>query len=139
MRQQSCELGKWVEHANSQVVQTCWATMALMYARYPYAEPLEKAVKLVMSRQLSVRCTKKFLLGEEWGIDRALCAKDGSWPQEAIEGIFNKNCAISYPNFKFSFPIWMLGKAETYLADLRADRSSHKLEANGVANGNGKI
>jgi lanosterol synthase len=51
----------WVEHADSQVVQTCWATMALMYARYPFAEPLEKAVKLVMSRQLPVRlATKKF-------------------------------------------------------------------------------
>jgi lanosterol synthase len=33
--------------------------------------------------------------------------------------VFNKNCAISYPNFKFSFPIWMLGKAEEYLAELK--------------------
>lgn len=28
--------------------------MALMYAGYPYPEPLEKAVKLVMDRQLPV-------------------------------------------------------------------------------------
>ncbi|KAJ7623474.1 terpenoid cyclases/protein prenyltransferase alpha-alpha toroid [Roridomyces roridus] len=94
----SCEVGKWIEHADTQVVQTCWAIMALMYARYPHAEPLERGVALVMSRQLP----------------------DGSWPQEAIEGIFNKTCAIAYPNFKFSFPIWMLGKAHTYLNDLRA-------------------
>lgn len=52
---QTCELRRWVEHENTQVVQTCWATMALMYARYPHAEPIEKAVKLVMSRQLPVR------------------------------------------------------------------------------------
>jgi hypothetical protein len=51
---QSCELAEWVEHANSQVVQTCWAAMALMYAGYPHAEPIEKAVNLVMSRQLDV-------------------------------------------------------------------------------------
>ncbi|KAI6112730.1 terpenoid cyclases/protein prenyltransferase alpha-alpha toroid [Pisolithus sp. B1] len=92
----TCELASWVEHENTQVVQTCWATMALMYAGYPDPKPIEQAVKLVMSRQLP----------------------DGSWPQEAIEGVFNKNCAISYPNFKFSFPIWMLGKAHAYLKAL---------------------
>jgi len=85
-----------VEHADTQVVQTCWAAMALMHAGYPDAEPIRKAVKLVMERQLA----------------------DGSWPQEAIEGVFNKNCAISYPNFKFSFPIWMLGRAHAYLNEL---------------------
>ncbi|KAJ3855089.1 terpenoid cyclases/protein prenyltransferase alpha-alpha toroid [Lentinula lateritia] len=93
----SCEQAAWIEHKDSQVVQSCWAAMALMYAGYPYAEPLEKAVKLVMDRQLP----------------------DGSWAQEAIEGVFNKNCAIAYPNFKFSFPIWMLGKAHWYLKKLR--------------------
>jgi lanosterol synthase len=46
--------------------------------------------------------------------------KDGSWAQEAIEGVFNKNCAIAYPNFKFAFPVWMLGKAHRYLAGLKA-------------------
>jgi lanosterol synthase len=43
--------------------------------------------------------------------------QDGSWAQEAIEGIFNRTCAISYPNFKFSFTIWMLGKAHKYLEE----------------------
>jgi lanosterol synthase len=43
---------------------------------------------------------------------------DGSWAQEAIEGVFNKNVAIAYPNFKFSFTIWMLGRAHRYLAEL---------------------
>ncbi|KAF9245283.1 terpenoid cyclases/protein prenyltransferase alpha-alpha toroid [Melanogaster broomeanus] len=98
----SCELCAWTEHENTQVVQTCWAAMALMYAKYPSAEPIERAVRLVMSRQLP----------------------DGSWPQEAIEGVFNKNCAISYPNFKFSFPIWMLGKAHYYLKELKASTTN---------------
>ncbi|KAF7798580.1 hypothetical protein EIP86_009802 [Pleurotus ostreatoroseus] len=95
----SCEIGAWVEHEESQVVQTSWAAMALMYARYPDPEPIERAVKLVMSRQLP----------------------DGSWAQEAIEGVFNKNCAIAYPNFKFSFTIWMLGRAHKYLENIKFD------------------
>jgi lanosterol synthase len=34
----------------------------------------------------------------------------GEWKQEAIEGIFNKSVTISYPNYKFIFTIWALGK-----------------------------
>ncbi|KAF9462942.1 terpenoid cyclases/protein prenyltransferase alpha-alpha toroid [Collybia nuda] len=98
----SCEQGAWVEHAETQVVQTCWAVMSLMYARYPHPEPIARAVQMVMSRQLP----------------------DGSWAQEAIEGVFNKTCAIAYPNFKFSFPIWMLGKAHGYMADLKTSSLS---------------
>jgi lanosterol synthase len=55
---QSCEVASWVEHADTQVVQTCWAVMALMYAKYPHSEPLERAVSLVMSRQLPVNCSR---------------------------------------------------------------------------------
>jgi lanosterol synthase len=99
----SCEQGAWIQHENSQVVQTCWAAMALMYAKYPDPEPIRKAIKLVMDRQLP----------------------DGSWPQEAIEGVFNKNCTISYPNFKFSFPIWMLGRAHHYLNEL--EEQAHRM------------
>nr|APO20484.1 lanosterol synthase [Ganoderma lucidum] len=96
----ACEVIEWVEHKDTQVVQTCWAAMALMYAKYPHPEPIERAVKLVMSRQ----------------------RPDGSWPQEAIEGAFNKNVAISYPNFKFEFTIWMLGRAHRYLKELHAKK-----------------
>ena len=48
--------------------------------------------------------------------------QDGSWPQEAIEGVFNKNVAISYPNFKFAFTIWMLGRAHHYLREMRSKK-----------------
>ena len=50
----SCELSAWVEHENTQVVQTCWAVMALMYAKYPHPEPIARGVHLVMSRQRPV-------------------------------------------------------------------------------------
>ncbi|KAF9526128.1 terpenoid cyclases/protein prenyltransferase alpha-alpha toroid [Crepidotus variabilis] len=109
----SCEQSRWIEHENTQVVQTCWATMSLMYAKYPHPEPIERAVQLVMSRQ----------------------RPDGSWPQEAIEGVFNKTCAIAYPNFKFSFPIWMLGKAHLYLKEL--GKKKIPANGNGISYGNG--
>jgi len=52
---QTCEVHEWVEHpVQTQVVQTTWATMALMYAEYPHRAPIERAVKLVMDRQLPV-------------------------------------------------------------------------------------
>ena len=59
-----------------------------------------------------------------------LSLQDGSWAQEAIEGMFNRTVAISYPNFKFSFTIWMLGKADGYLRWLKA-----KQVANGFTKG----
>ncbi|KAG7093758.1 hypothetical protein E1B28_007407 [Marasmius oreades] len=96
----SCLAEKWVDHEDAQVVQTCWAALALMHGRYPHPGPIERAVKLVMSRQLP----------------------DGSWKQEAIEGVFNRTCSIAYPNFKFSFSIRMLGRANSYLESLRAGK-----------------
>ncbi|KAJ6576339.1 terpene synthase [Mycena sp. CBHHK59/15] len=89
----SCEQETYVHHERSQVVQTSWAAMALMYARYPDTAPIKRAVALVRSRQLP----------------------DGSWAQEAVEGIFNKTCTIFYPNFKLVFTVWMLGLAHKYV------------------------
>ncbi|OWT40004.1 lanosterol synthase [Cryptococcus neoformans Bt1] len=89
----SCVTGKYAQHDQSQVVQTAWAILALIYGQYGDKTVIERAAKLIMSRQL----------------------KDGRWEQEDTEGIFNKNCAIDYPAFKFVFCIWALGRADIYL------------------------
>ena len=65
----SCETATWVEHENTQVVQTCWALLALMDADCPDREAIERGIRLVMRRQQA----------------------DGGWEQEAIEGVFNKS------------------------------------------------
>lgn len=65
----SCELGEYIHHAQSQVVQTAWVVMALVQAKYPDPEPLKKALRMIMKRQQS----------------------NGEWLQEAIEGVFNKS------------------------------------------------
>ena len=52
---QACAREEWVDHPEkTQVVMTSWAAMALMYAEYPEPGPIERAVGLVMSRQLPV-------------------------------------------------------------------------------------
>ncbi|ODO05233.1 lanosterol synthase [Cryptococcus wingfieldii CBS 7118] len=89
----SCVTGEYTQHERSQVVQTAWAILALVYGQCPDKTVIEKATRLIMSRQ----------------------QKDGRWEQEDTEGVFNKNCAIDYPAFKFIFCIWALGKADKYL------------------------
>ncbi|KAK5113437.1 hypothetical protein LTR85_010865 [Meristemomyces frigidus] len=84
----SCETNEWCQHPDgSQVVQTAWVIISLLEAEYPHKEPIERAVKLLMDRQ----------------------QPNGEWLQEGIEGVFNKSCMISYPNYKFIFPIKALG------------------------------
>ncbi|KAK3359638.1 lanosterol synthase [Lasiosphaeria hispida] len=84
----SCETGEYIEHpTGSQVVMTSWALIGLMKANYPGIEPIKKGIKLIMDRQ----------------------QPNGEWLQEAIEGVFNKSCMISYPNYKFTFTMKALG------------------------------
>lgn len=85
---QACETMEYIEHpSGSLVVQTAWAVLALMEAEYPHVEPIRKGIKLIMSRQ----------------------RPNGEWLAESIEGVFNKSCMITYPNYKFIFPLKALG------------------------------
>lgn len=111
----SCEEKRYIQHPDgSQVVQTAWACIGLMMAGYGQREPLRKALSVIVRRQM----------------------RNGEWKQEGIEGVFNmtwygpsslpclsSTCAsmlggtlltmmcsmISYPNYKFYFPIKALG------------------------------
>lgn len=83
-----CETMVYHEHpSGSLVVQTAWALIGLLEADYPNLDHLRNGVKFIIGRQ----------------------QKNGEWLQEAIEGVFNKSCMISYPNYKFTFPIKALG------------------------------
>ncbi|KAK7432419.1 Lanosterol synthase (Oxidosqualene--lanosterol cyclase) [Neonectria magnoliae] len=84
----ACETMEYHEHpTGSLVVQTAWALIGLMEAEYSNVEPLRKGIQFIMDRQ----------------------QPNGEWLQEAIEGVFNKSCMISYPNYKFTFTIKALG------------------------------
>ena len=103
-----------MDHENTQVVQISWAAVALMFAKYRDPHPIVDAVNLVMSHQLPVRLVSSPLVILR---TESFSQQDGSWAQEVIEGVFNKTCAISYPNYKLSCTIWMLGKAQKYLEE----------------------
>lgn len=87
-------MGEYVEDpAGSLVVQTAWAVIALMAAKYPDPEPVRRGIELIQSRQQA----------------------NGEWLEEAIPGCFHGFCTFSYPNYKFSFTIRALGMFMTYI------------------------
>ena len=92
----SCVERKYVQHPTSQVVNTAWAVLTLLKARYADRAAIRRGVDVLLRRRLP----------------------DGNWAQESISGVFNKNCMINYSNFKNIFPIWALGRyRETYPDD----------------------
>ncbi|KAJ1731063.1 hypothetical protein LPJ72_004141 [Coemansia sp. Benny D160-2] len=93
----SCEQKKYIPHPDgSQVVHTAWAVLALMAARCNYSDSVKRGIVFLMKRQ----------------------QPNGEWLQESIEGVFNHSCAIRYPNYKFIFPIWALGRYAEIYGDL---------------------
>jgi len=79
---------------------TAWACIALLEAHYPDRAAIERGLKFIMRRQ----------------------QPNGEWLQEAIEGVFNKSCMISYPNYKFIFPIKALGMFAKRYGDVEIGR-----------------
>lgn len=72
----SCETGVWSDHPDgSQLVNTAWAVLALMYAQYPENDVIRRGIQLLVDRQ----------------------QKNGEWLQESIEGVFNKNWLVFFP------------------------------------------
>jgi lanosterol synthase len=65
----SCETGVYCASEQSQVVQTAWVVIALIEAGFPDRHVVERAIKMIMSRQQG----------------------NGEWLQEGIEGVFNKS------------------------------------------------
>jgi cycloartenol synthase len=43
--------------------------------------------------------------------------QDGDWPQQHISGVFNRNCMITYANYRNIFPIWALGLYKRCIVD----------------------
>ena len=64
----------------SHVVDTAWALIALLVAEYHKRDcvPLDNAARFLMSMQ----------------------QPNGDWPQQRISGVFNRNCMITYANYR---------------------------------------
>lgn len=83
----SSELHDYVDSPKSLVVQTAWALIALLLAKCPNEDAIERGINLLKSRQ----------------------QPSGEWKFESAEGVFNHSCAIEYPSYRFLFPIKALG------------------------------
>jgi lanosterol synthase len=101
----SCVEKRYIEHPQSQVVNTAWAVLGLMHARYPDPKPIERGLELIKSRQLP----------------------NGEWKQEAIEGVFNRTCMIGYPNYRLYFTVWALGRYSNIYLPLLAELEKKKV------------
>lgn len=83
----SCSEGRWVEHAQSQVIHTAWAVLALLASGGP-RPAIERGVRLLLERQ----------------------EPDGGWPRESICAVFNQSCMIQYDAYRVVMPLWALGR-----------------------------
>jgi len=77
----------YIAHENSQITNTAYACIALMSAQYPDRKPIERGLKLIMSRQ----------------------QVHGEWPAESAEGNFLESGTLTYRNYRFIFAIKALG------------------------------
>eukprot|EP00177_Eucheuma_denticulatum_P001476 GFKZ01002649.1.p1 GENE.GFKZ01002649.1~~GFKZ01002649.1.p1 ORF type:complete len:735 (+),score=83.88 GFKZ01002649.1:52-2256(+) len=83
----SSETKTYVNSETGLVVSTGFALVSLTMAKWPDKEPLQRAADFLMREQ----------------------EESGDWPQQSISGVFNKNCMISYSQYRNIFPIFALG------------------------------
>jgi lanosterol synthase len=84
----SCLKDQYVEHPESQVVQTSWAMLALMDVLEPQTEPIRRGIEWLWSQQNA----------------------DGSWPAGAVNGVFFGTAMLNYRLYSCYFPTWALGR-----------------------------
>ncbi len=94
----SCLTGRYVEHPESQVVMTSWALLALMDVLGPRAEPVLRGVRWLRDRQRA----------------------DGSWPAQAVTGVFFGTAMLDYRLYRCYFPVWALAQYAALTASPRS-------------------
>lgn len=107
---QACETGEWVGLDQSTVINTAWAVMALLTAKYPDQEPIKRGCRLIMSRQ---QPNGEWLWESTVSLTYTSCAAFHMVLTIILAqcGIFNRSTCIDYPLFLFIWTTWALGKA----------------------------
>ncbi len=82
----SCLTGKYVPHERAQAVMTAWALLTLQEID-PGSEAVAAGRRALESQQ----------------------RPDGSWPREAVNGVFFGTAMLDYALYRAYFPAWALG------------------------------
>ncbi|MCE2524390.1 MAG: FAD-dependent monooxygenase [Acidimicrobiia bacterium] len=85
-----CRAGRYVEHEESQVVQTAWAMLALLEADD--------------SNWTAITQGARFLLDTQ--------DEDGQWPKQDMAGLFFRTALVDYALYRQYFPLHALGLYE---------------------------
>ena len=85
-----CLTGRYVQHQESQVIQTAWALMALLEAHDPDWTAISRGVRFLLDRQ----------------------GKDGAWPRQDVAGVYARTGLLDYPLYRQYFPLHALGLYE---------------------------
>ena len=83
-----CLTGRYVEHAESQVVMTSWALLALVDVLGPDADPVRRGVDWLVAQQRG----------------------DGSFPPGSVNGVFFGTAMLEYRLYSVYFPAWALAR-----------------------------
>ncbi len=98
---QSCMDGQYHEHPEGQAVMTSWALLALLRL-LPASHPtIERGIDWLVRRQLPT----------------------GSFPQEAVAGVFFGTALLDYRFYKEYFPAWALARYAAAASASSASRS----------------
>lgn len=92
---ESCVEHRYIEHEDGQIINTAWALLGLMKAKYPDKKVIERGIAFILSRQEST----------------------GDFPQEGISGVFNGNCMETYTSYRNVFPLWAMARYYRYYAE----------------------
>jgi cycloartenol synthase len=91
----SCQDKVYTQSETGQVVSTSWALLVLALARWKDHEPIQRGLGFLLKMQ----------------------EPSGDWPQQLICGVFNRNCMISYSQFRNIFPIWAIAECRNLLGN----------------------
>jgi lanosterol synthase len=92
-----CVTDRYVEHPRSQAVMTSWALLVLMDVVGGGADAVRRGVAWLAGRQRA----------------------DGSWPLEAVNGVFFGTAMLDYRLYRSYFPTWALARHAALVGQAR--------------------
>ncbi len=101
--------GQYIQHVESQVIQTAWALMALLEAENPNWNAITGGVRFLIESQ----------------------NEDGTWPKQDMVGVFFRTALLDYALYRQYFPLHALGLYEQRRKERQNLVKSSSIQLNG--------